>query len=275
MSRERWMALCFASGSTCFLIGPFPGYASLVGDTADAVTFFIGSILFTVGGVLQSALAWPARHANDSGSAAWRAAVIQSAGTLFFNATTYRALETALSSPEYNRLVWRPDALGSACFLVSGTIGYLASPRHGWRPARAARGWWEPSVNLLGCIFFGISAIAGHVVPSSGSMLDLAAANWNTALGAACFLACATATLLTGRTLKSQRLRRLHELEREVERGNRSANKQAVPCAAKIASESFPAEQERASRQPSRKRPAWTRGSSDGRGERDACFAQA
>ena len=25
MSRERWMALCFALGSTCFLIGPFPG----------------------------------------------------------------------------------------------------------------------------------------------------------------------------------------------------------------------------------------------------------
>ena len=35
MSRERWMALFFALGSTCFLIGPFPGYAQLVGATAD------------------------------------------------------------------------------------------------------------------------------------------------------------------------------------------------------------------------------------------------
>jgi hypothetical protein len=42
MSRSRWMALCFALGSTCFLIGPFPGYAQLVGDSADAVTFFFG-----------------------------------------------------------------------------------------------------------------------------------------------------------------------------------------------------------------------------------------
>jgi hypothetical protein len=50
-------------------------------------------------------------------------------------------------------------------------------------------------VNLLGCIFFGISAVAGHVVPSKGSMIDLAAANWNTSLGAACFLACALGTL--------------------------------------------------------------------------------
>src|SRR5687767_11813490 len=30
MSRERWMALLFAAGSACFLVGPFPGYASLV-----------------------------------------------------------------------------------------------------------------------------------------------------------------------------------------------------------------------------------------------------
>ncbi len=38
------MALSFALGSTCFLVGPFPGYAQLVGDSADAITFFVGSI---------------------------------------------------------------------------------------------------------------------------------------------------------------------------------------------------------------------------------------
>ena len=132
--------------------------------------------------------------------------MIQSAGTLFFNVrgsgggkgagvTTFRALHTAISSPQYNRLVWRPDALGSICFLVSGVIAYVASPRHGWLPARGGPGWWQAAVNLLGCIFFGVSAVAGHVVPSTGSMLDLAAANWNTCLGAACFLWCALATL--------------------------------------------------------------------------------
>ncbi len=218
MSRERWMALFFAVGSACFFIGPFPGYANLVGDGADAVTFFIGSVLFTAGGALQSSLAFPERNLSAVGRAAWRAAAIQSAGTLFFNVTTYRAMYTALSSTEYNRLVWRPDALGSICFLVSGAIAYRASPRRGWLPLRGGAGWWEPSINLLGCIFFGISAVAGYVVPASGSMIDLAAANSNTALGAACFLACAMATLLSGRTLKSPRLRRLYDLEREVAR---------------------------------------------------------
>ena len=44
-------------------------------------------------------------------------------------------------------------------------------------------------------IFFGISAVAAHIVPSTGTVLDLAAANVNTALGAVCFLVCALATL--------------------------------------------------------------------------------
>jgi hypothetical protein len=217
VTRERWMALLFATGSACFLIGPFPGYANLVGDSADSVTFFVGSILFTAGGALQTSIAFPERHSRDDGRAAWWAAVIQSAGTVFFNVTTYQAMYTALSNTEYNKLVWRPDALGSICFLVSGAIAYRASPRRGWLPARRGSGWWEPSINLLGCIFFGISAVAGYVVPSTGSMIDLAAANWNTVLGAACFLTCALATLFTGRTLKSPRLR-LHELEHEVKR---------------------------------------------------------
>jgi hypothetical protein len=191
MSRERWMALLFAVGSACFFVGPFPGYAQLVGATADALTFFAGSLLFTAGGALQTWLAAPGRHASGAGRGAWWAAVVQSAGTLFFNVTTFRALDVALSNPDYDRLVWRPDALGSICFLVSGAIAYRVSPRRGWRPLRGGRGWWDPAVNLLGCIFFGIAAVAGYVVPATGSVLHLAAANWNTAAGAACFLACA------------------------------------------------------------------------------------
>src|SRR5262249_62382903 len=111
--------------------------------------------------------------------------------TSFYNGRPSLAMDRALRTPDSNRLVWRPDALGSICFLVSGVIAYAASERHGWLPARGGPGWWQPAINLLGCIFFGISAVAGYVVPSTGSILALAAANWNTSLGAACFLACA------------------------------------------------------------------------------------
>lgn len=226
VTRQRWMAGFFALGSTCFLIGPFPGYLQLVGGTADALTFFVGSILFTAGGALQSWLAWSAWRSRDAGgAAAWWSSIVQSAGTLFFNVTTYQAMHVALTSSEYDRLVWRPDWRGSICFLVSGTIAYGASPRHGrhrWLPRRVGEGWWQPAVNLLGCIFFGVSAVAGYVVPASGSMLDLAAANWNTSLGAACFLACALDTLRNDRVSKMplrDELRVLeHDLERDVRR---------------------------------------------------------
>jgi len=175
------MALLFAIGSTCFLVGPFPGYQDLVGPEATGATFFGGSIFFTGGGALQTLLA---RHGDRAG---WWAATVQSAGTLFFNVSTFRGLHTQVSDPDYNALVWRPDALGSVCFLVSGAIAYRALRGQGWQPA----------VNLLGCVLFGVSAVAGYVVPSTGSLLDLAAANWNTSAGAACFLACALAGLVT------------------------------------------------------------------------------
>ena len=219
MSRERWMALFFATGSLCFLIGPFPGYVDLVGPGADAVTFFAGSILFTAGGALQTSLARPGapRARRRAGGVVGRRS----------SSPPARCSSTSRRSRPWTRRCRTPTTTGSCggrtrsgsiCFLVSGVIAYRASARRGWRPVRGGPGWWEPAVNLLGCVFFGIAAVAGYVVPASGSMLDLAAANWNTAAGAACFLACALATLRTGRTLKSPRFARLHGLEHTVVR---------------------------------------------------------
>ena len=203
LSRERAMALCFAGGALCFLVGPLRRYTDIVGPEADAATFFAGSLLFTAGGALQVALV-----RKSPGEPLWWAAVVQSAGTLLFNVTTFMALSTTLSNPEYDRLVWRPDAVGSVCFLVSGWIAFRATPR-------ALPGRWEAAVNLLGCVLFAVAAVAGYVVPEQGSELDLAAANWTTAAGAACFLTCAVATLHTGRTVKSPWVTRL---EQTVER---------------------------------------------------------
>ena len=199
-TRARWMATTFAAGSACFLVAPFPGYLSLVGARADGLTFFVGSVLFTTGGLLQALEASPHRRDGGAGTAAWWAAAVQFAGTLFFNVTTFRALQTTLSDPSYNQLVWRPDAFGSTCFLISGLIAYGASPRHGWLPQRSGHGWWQPGVNLAGCVLFGIAAVAGYVVPATGSVINLAAVNVTTAAGAACFLAGALAGLVGAAT---------------------------------------------------------------------------
>ena len=109
--------------------------------------------------------------------ATWWSAAIQFAGTLFFNLSTGDVLRSDLSTLQEDRLVWAPDVFGSVCFLASGVLAYRVSTR----PRTMA------AINLAGCVFFMISAVAAYVVPDTGSILDLAAANWNTALGALCF----------------------------------------------------------------------------------------
>ena len=226
------MALCFVVGSVCFAIAPFALYVRLVGGNADSATYFAGSIPFTVGGGLQSAIALKDRHASPAGKALWRSAAVQTIGTLFFNATTLRALTLTPLSAHYDKLVWRPNALGSVCFLVSGAIAYRSSPRWGWRPVTGSKGWWQPALNLLGCVLFGVSAVAGFAEPRTGSLIGPRTTDWSTSLGAICFLICALATLVGGYTFKSARLRRWeHELDHDLEHaGLRQAKPSVATC---------------------------------------------
>jgi hypothetical protein len=194
------MAVLFAVGSSCFLVGPFPGFVQLVGSAADGVVFFVGSVFFTSAAALQCLEVFNADREPGGGGRGrfrrlafeprridWWSSVVQFAGTLFFNVTTFRALQTGLDNAHYNRLVWRPDALGSICFLVSGYLAYV-EVCGGLLCRRRGLEWWIAGINLLGCVAFGISAVAGYVVPSTGSVLDLAWANGFTAFGGLCFL---------------------------------------------------------------------------------------
>jgi hypothetical protein len=182
---DRWIAIGFALGSACFLIGPFPGFVQLVGSGADSAVFFAGSIFFTLAALLEvreSTL----RVGRWGADPSWWSAAVQFAGTLLFNLSTFEAMQEGLSTEQVNRLVWAPDLFGSAAFLVSGALGYRVASKR--RRGRGDRERSMATVNLAGCVLFGISAIASLIVPSSGSVLDLAAANWTTGLGALCFL---------------------------------------------------------------------------------------
>ena len=212
----RAMGAFFAVGSLCFVVGPLSAYGNAVGYHADALTFFIGSVLFTLGGASQCLLAAPERPDRPAGLASWRTAWIQSVGTLLFNLMTFAAITVAATDHPYDTVVWGPNALGSACFLVSGTIFYLSSPRRGLLPRFDHEGWWEASVNLLGCVLFGISAVASYATGQVGALISTEVSNWTTTLGAACFLACALTACQLGFTLKAPRLRQLRDLPREM-----------------------------------------------------------
>jgi hypothetical protein len=212
----RAMGVLFGLGSLCFVVGPLSVYGNAVGTRADALTFFIGSILFTLGGASQCLLAAPERSDRPAGLASWRTAWIQSAGTLLFNLMTFAAITVAATSRGYDTVVWGPNAVGSACFLVSGTIFYLSAPRRGLLPRTDHEGWWEALVNLLGCVLFGISAVTGYATGHAGMLVSAGISDWTTTLGAACFLACALTACGLGATLKAPRLRRLRGIPREM-----------------------------------------------------------
>ena len=181
---DRPIAAGFAVGSACFFIGPFPGVVQLVGVGADAVVFFVGSLFFTFAAGLELRQATLRRGVRWGADASWWSAAIQFAGTLLFNVDTYDAMQAGLDSTQEDRLVWTPDLVGSVCFLVSGLLAYGVV-----RGRERDREWRMAAINLLGCVLFMVSAIASYIVPATGSILDLAAANWGTALGAACFFA--------------------------------------------------------------------------------------
>jgi hypothetical protein len=227
------MGASFAAGSIGFALAPLNTYAERAGSHRDAVTYFIGSILFTIGGLAQGVLAWPERgKARDGIWAwrtawvqsvgtvmwAWRTAWVQSVGTVMFNVMTFAGLHTNVGASDYNTLVWLPNVLGSACFLVSAGFFYFSSPRRGVRLTHDHRGWWEPLVNGVGCVLFGVSAVAGFGVASTGRLLSADIADWTTTAGALCFLALGLTALRTGRSFKVPRLRRVRRLWQVAER---------------------------------------------------------
>ena len=131
----------------------------------------------------------------------WWASLVQFAGTLWFNRTTFAALVVGLGASGDHHQIWRPDALGSVCFLVASWLAW-AEECHGsfaWRPSHIP--WWITLLNLVGSVAFGVSAIASYVKPN-GQLVSLALTNLGTFVGALCFLAGAL-LLLPERTMGS------------------------------------------------------------------------
>jgi len=209
-----WMGVLFAVGSICFALGSFPPYVTAVGATPDNLTFFIGSIFFTMASFLQylEVASTPTdlveQRRNGPRSLLrvqhrridWWAAAVQLLGTLWFNRTTLSALLVGLGASTRHHPIWRPDALGSICFLVASWLAW-AEECHGpfaWRPSRLS--WQITALNLAGSVAFGVSAIASYVT-SSGQLLSEALTNLGTFVGAVCFLVAAV-LLLPERTLE-------------------------------------------------------------------------
>ena len=200
-SRDWWMAILFALGSSCFIAGAVASQWGSASRPGIGVTFFVGSIFFTSAGYLQysEAASVPHRYATrrrrrwrpaswEPRRLDWLAALVQLVGTVLFNISTFAAMNHNLTTHQTNARVWAPDAFGSVAFLIASGLAF-AEVCHRWMCFRGrSLSWRIVALNLLGSIAFGISAIASLVEPASGEPVSARIANAGTSLGGICFL---------------------------------------------------------------------------------------
>lgn len=194
---RNWrIGVLFMIGSACFAAGSIPALASALPGDAGLV-FFIGSVFFTSAASLQF---YEASNEGDevdgtgrSGriavfrtrSAGWWGAMTQLIGTLWFNIDTFDAMRSLPAGAD-PLLVWAPDMIGSALFLIASAFGLV-------EVCESVRCWrWDfipwriAAINMVGSIAFGISAIAARYL-EDGSVANAALANSGTFIGAVCF----------------------------------------------------------------------------------------
>ena len=193
-----WMGWLFVAGSACFVAGVPMALNTSWAPTVSAATFFIGALFFTAASSIQLKLAWRTGRGGDSLSTlqallsrapAWTSSWIQWIGTLFFIVTTMAALIDFVGVKAVsNQVIWRPDAVGSALFLVSSAIALMPDVRRHRHGHARDRSWSISALNMVGSVFFGVSAVGAYVVPASNEELNAVWANGGTLLGAVCFL---------------------------------------------------------------------------------------
>ena len=122
--------------------------------SVDEAVFFMGSLLFTSAATLQ-----------------WLETVNANRGP------------APATGQRLKVLTFEPSRID-----VSGYLAYVELSGHLLGRPRRTRESAIATVNLLGCLAFGVSAVASYIVPSTGSEVSLTLVNLCTAFGALCFL---------------------------------------------------------------------------------------
>ena len=193
---------------TLFLGGLEIDFEQLRGPLLPASVYLVGGVFFSTGGyasVLQVINAPRERPGGGFEPEPWRWWAFErtrldwlSAAALFLGTLVFGFLlissfiaelspPGALSAAAQNRLIWSPDMVGCALFLVSGHFA-MVELTGTWLPRRWPReiGWKIVVLNQLGSVLFMVSAVASFYHPD-GDVTSAAVANWGTFGGALCF----------------------------------------------------------------------------------------
>jgi hypothetical protein len=181
----RWVktiaASAFVVGGSLFALGAALAQADVGSARLVAGVYLAGGVFFSTGGYASLLLE------RGKSALAQLSALVLFAGTLVFAVNLLDSFIGQLSPAQFDRLVWSPDMVGCALFLVSGHFAMVSISGRWlpcWRPADS--GWRIVAVNQLGSILFMVSAVASFV-RAEGDMIAVGIANWGTFTGALCF----------------------------------------------------------------------------------------
>jgi hypothetical protein len=203
-----WIAILFAIGSALFTLGgvaatwPRGVPAALRDASVLNWIFVVGAVFFTSAAWLQwlEALNGDVAEALSDGVRrnwrwfGWRprnlgclACAVQLVGAVMFNFNTADAMIAGLSWEAEDLLIWTPNMLGCACFLVASYLAYAEVSQGAASFAPRSVSWWITVVNLLGSMAFQISALYSIVGPDPAASGSLFFAGFYTAAGGVCF----------------------------------------------------------------------------------------
>ncbi|MEU1512053.1 hypothetical protein ABZ490_07795 [Streptomyces sp. NPDC005811] len=200
-------ATAFVIGGALFALGAGVAQFGSGDATACASIYFAGGLFFNTGGFVSLLQVVNAPRHVPGGEGRlltppwrwwsyeptridWLSVFVLFVGTLVFGVNLLDSFLQGLSVQQVNRLIWVPDVIGCALFLISGHLAF-SEICHTHRPCLRCRslGWWIVAVNQFGSVLFMVSAIAAYTRPATDSLVNATIANWGTLLGAACFSA--------------------------------------------------------------------------------------
>ncbi len=178
---NAFAATAFVIGGSLFAIGAALAQGDVGGPRLAAGVYLLGGVFFCTGGGAS------VRLSRGRPPLEQLSALVLFAGTLVFAINLLDSLIGDLTPAQFDRLVWSPDMVGCALFLVSGHFAMVALSGS-WLPCWRPRdlGWRIVALNQLGSTLFMVSAVATFV-RAEGDMIAVGIANWGTLTGALCF----------------------------------------------------------------------------------------
>jgi hypothetical protein len=195
-------ASSFVLGGLLFALGAGLAQGDVGGPLLPACVYLAGGVFFCAGGYAAVLLATNLPHRRRDGAYVvgpwrwwaleprrldWLSAAVLLAGTIVFGINLVDSFIAELTPAQADRLIWSPDMIGCALFLVSGHLALVDICGRwwlGWR--RGDLGWRIAIVNQVGSILFMVAAVASFV-HTDGDLVAVGIANWGTLTGALCF----------------------------------------------------------------------------------------